>query len=160
MLLYHDRPAATYRSLIMRGVVHHVDLTVRDPKASFVFYDALLTALGYHLERVDERGFDWKLETQLGSHYVGLVRASAEGAARTHDRYSPGLHHLAWAVDGRTDVDRLHECLLKIGATVLDPPAEYPQYNKGRGYYAVFFADPDGLKLECVYTPPVSAEGI
>ena len=29
-----------------------------------------------------------------------------------------------------------------------------PGYNEGRGYYAVFFADPDGLKLEFVYTPP------
>jgi hypothetical protein len=40
-----------------------------------------------------------------------------------------------------------------IGAAVLHAPADYPEYNNGRGYYAVFFADPDGLKLECVYTP-------
>ncbi len=39
-------------------------------------------------------------------------------------------------------------------ADVLDAPAEYPQYNGGRGYYAVFFADADGLKLEYVFTPP------
>ena len=37
---------------------------------------------------------------------------------------------------------------------VLDAPAEYPHYNGGRGYYAVFFADADGLKLEYVFTPP------
>jgi hypothetical protein len=41
--------------------------------------------------------------------------------------------------------------LLQIGATILDPPADYPRY--GPGYYAVFFADPDGLKLEYVYKP-------
>jgi glyoxylase I family protein len=139
----------------MRGVVHHVDLTVRDPKASFAFYDAVLGVLGYHLERDDERGFDWNLETQLGSHSIGVMRASEEGARRTHDRYSPSLHHLAWAVESREEVDRVHECLLRIGATILDRPADYPQYNKGRGYYAVFFSDPDGLKLECVYTPPL-----
>jgi catechol 2,3-dioxygenase-like lactoylglutathione lyase family enzyme len=34
-------------------------------------------------------------------------------------------------------------------ATILDPPTEYPAY--GAGYYAVFFADPDGLKLEFVH---------
>ena len=50
------------------------------------------------------------------------------------------------------DVDLLHELLLKIGATVLDPPADYPAY--GEGYYAVFFSDPDGIKLEFVYVPP------
>ena len=42
------------------------------------------------------------------------------------------------------------ERLKQSGATILDAPAEYPQY--GAGYYAVFFADPDGLKLEyCHY---------
>jgi len=63
------------------------------------------------------------------------------------------LHHLAWRAESRADVDALHQRLLEIGATVLDAPADYPQYNKGRGYYAVFFTDPDGLKLEYVHTP-------
>ena len=49
-------------------------------------------------------------------------------------------------------MDALHEMLIKIGAIVLDVPTEYPQYNKGNGYYAVFFADTDGLKLEFAYT--------
>jgi hypothetical protein len=33
----------------------------------------------------------------------------------------------------------------------LDPPADYPQYRDG--YYAFFFADPDGLKREFVHRP-------
>ena len=41
---------------------------------------------------------------------------------------------------------------MAFGATILDPPAEYPDY--GKGYYAVFFADPDGMKLEYAFTPP------
>jgi catechol 2,3-dioxygenase-like lactoylglutathione lyase family enzyme len=45
----------------------------------------------------------------------------------------------------------MHKLLVEIGATVLDPPKHYPHYCKG--YYAVFFADPDGLKLEFVHTP-------
>jgi predicted lactoylglutathione lyase len=52
----------------------------------------------------------------------------------------------------RADVDALYAKLVSFGATVLDAPAEYPDY--GAGYYAVFFADPDGLKLEYVFTPP------
>ena len=76
---------------------------------------------------------------------------------RTHDRYSCGLHHLAWVAQSRDDVDRLHKLLVAMGATILDPPADYPQYRDG--YYALFFADPDGLKLEFVHTPvPSSAE--
>jgi hypothetical protein len=35
--------------------------------------------------------------------------------------------------------------------TVLDPPGEY----YGRDYYAVYFADPDGMKLEgMIWAPP------
>jgi catechol 2,3-dioxygenase-like lactoylglutathione lyase family enzyme len=135
----------------MRGAVHHIDLTVRDPDASRGFYGAILEFAGYGLEREDSRGFDWSLP---GGSSIGVMRASETGATRRHDRYSPGLHHLALRADSREDVDAMHRVLLGIGATVLDAPAEYPQYNRGRGYYAVFFADPDGLKLEFVYTPP------
>jgi catechol 2,3-dioxygenase-like lactoylglutathione lyase family enzyme len=137
----------------MRGLVHHVVLTVRNLEQSFRVYDSVLTALGYNLEQKDEAGFGWNLQTPSGSHSIHIGRASDDGAKRRHDRCSPGLHHLAWKVDSREEVDRIHQRLLGVGATILDPPAEYPQYNKGRGYYAVFFADPDGLKLECVYTP-------
>ena len=138
----------------MRGLIHHLDLTVRDPDQVFAFYDTVLSALGYQLERKSARGFDWNLVSPVGVHSIGIVRASAEGAQRPHDRYAPGLHHVAWGVASRDEVDRMHEVVRRIGATVLDPPADYPQYNDGRGYYAVSFADPDGLKLECVYTPP------
>jgi glyoxylase I family protein len=80
---------------------------------------------------------------------IGVMKAEGSGRDRAHDRYSPGIHHLAWQADSREDVVRLHELLLEIGATVLDAPAEYPAY--GDGYYAVFFTDPDGIKLEFVY---------
>ena len=38
----------------------------------------------------------------------------------------------------------------QAGATILDAPADYPQY--GSTYYSVFVADPDGMKLEYAYT--------
>ena len=47
----------------------------------------------------------------------------------------------------------MYAVVRRIGAKVLDALADYPQYKNGRGYYAVFFADPYGLKLECVYPP-------
>jgi predicted enzyme related to lactoylglutathione lyase len=40
----------------MRGVIHHLDLTVRDPDRVFSFYDTVLSALGYRLERKSARG--------------------------------------------------------------------------------------------------------
>jgi catechol 2,3-dioxygenase-like lactoylglutathione lyase family enzyme len=138
----------------MRGIIHHLDLTVTDPHVSFGLYDAVLRELGYELHKQDERGFAWKLATAAGTHEVNIIRAKS--GAQPHDRYSPGLHHVAWTVESRTAVDRMHQLLLELKANVLDAPAEYPEYNNGKGYYAVFFADPDGLKLECVFTPAPS----
>ena len=138
----------------MHGRIDHIILTVRDPEASFALYDAFLRFLGYELASRGDAGIEWVLESGESSPSVGLVKARGDGVARRHDRYAPGLHHLAWAADSREGVDRLHELLVGMQADVLDAPADYPQYNAGKGYYAVFFADADGLKLEYVFTPP------
>lgn len=84
----------------MRGIVHHVVLTVRNTDQCFPLYDTVLTALGYRLERKDERDFGWYLETPSGSHSIHVAGASEDGAKRRHDRYSPGLHtsHGKWTV--------------------------------------------------------------
>jgi catechol 2,3-dioxygenase-like lactoylglutathione lyase family enzyme len=136
----------------MRGSVHHLDLTVRDPWASRAFYDAVLGFMGYQLVREDARGLDWELTSPDGAFVsIGLKKSEGAGRDRGHDRYAPGLHHVAWRASSRLEVDLLYARLLAMGASVLDPPADYPSYEDG--YYAVFFADPDGLKLEFVYTP-------
>ncbi len=135
----------------MRGTIHHLDLTVRDPQASRSFYAAVLGFLGYREVADHDRGFDYDLETPDGFCSIGIMKAQGPNAGRAHDRYSPGLHHVAWTARSREDVDALHALLKEIGAEILDPPADYPRY--GAGYYAVFFADPDGLKLEFVYKP-------
>lgn len=136
----------------MRGVVHHLDLNVKDVKASRAFYETVLGFMGYVLVDDHERGFDMDL-VRDGRFVcsIGILNAQGANAGRDHDRSSPGLHHIAWEADSRADVDALHALLLQIGATVLDPPAAYPKY--GPTYYAVFFSDPDGLKLEYVFKP-------
>lgn len=136
----------------MRGFLHHLDLTVKDLAISAPFYDAVLGHMGYRRWSEDDNGIDWEHATspdQLPT--IGIVKASDLGASRQHDRTSPGLHHVAWNAANRADVDALYTLLLSIMATVLDPPAVYPQY--GKGYYAIMFADPDGLKLEYVFEP-------
>ena len=137
----------------MRGTIDHLDLTVRDPAASRAFYAAVLGFFGYRLAAEHDRGFDWDLRDADGTlvSSIGVMRATGDGLSRWHDRYSPGLHHVAWRAESREDVARLHALLIEMGAEILDPPADYPQYAPG--YHAVFFADPDGLKLEFVYQP-------
>lgn len=136
----------------MRGFIHHLDLTVRDARASVAFYDAVLGFIGYRRCAEDESGFDWEHATSPDRlPTIGIKTALGPNAGRAHDRYSPGLHHIAWSAEARADVDALHHLLLDMKATVLDPPTDYPEY--GKGYYAVMFADPDGLKLEFVHEP-------
>ena len=135
----------------MRGGVHHIDLTVKDAARARPFYEAVLGFMGYELSKVYDDGYcDFDLQ---GKRYcsIGIRGATGPNAARVHDRYSPGMHHIAWEAESRDDVDAMYAVLQRIGATVLDPPADYPRY--GEGYYAVFFADPDGLKLEYVFKP-------
>jgi len=133
----------------MRGLVHHLDLTVIDLDRSAAFYEAVLGFLGYRVVRRDESGIDWDLSAPDLYCSIGIKPARSE---RAHDRYSAGLHHFAWHAASRDDVDRLHALLCERGLTILDPPAEYADY--GPGYYALFFADPDGLKFEFVHFLP------
>ena len=137
------------REPLMRGSIHHIDLTVKSVQASRAFYQTVLGFMGFVI--VDDRPnfIDFQLAGQ--PCFVGIATASGANATRAHDRYSPGLHHLAWNAEDRADVDALYALLKSIGANVLDAPAEYPQYSAG--YYAVFFTDPDGLKLEYVHKP-------
>ena len=75
-------------------------------------------------------------------------------SATAYERYARGPHHLAFHAASREVVDRDHGVVHAIGATVLDAPADFggqPDYTAG--YYAAFFADPDGLKLEVVHLP-------
>jgi glyoxylase I family protein len=137
-----------------RGGINHLDLTVSDPRRSAAFYDRILGYMGYKRSRSDDGsgGADWFApKTSATPMSIGIYPAKPESKDRQHDRYAPGLHHVAFHADSRADVDRFHQLLLEIGAKILDPPAEYPQY--GDPYYAVFFSDPDGLKLEFVYWP-------
>lgn len=137
---------------MVRGSLSHVDLTVTDLESSVEFYDRVLGRLGYR--RSDGVGAGapcWAISDACGGSFtIALKPARPESRARLHDRYTPGLHHLAFHADSRKDVDEFHRFLLDIGVTILDPPAEY-DYTPG--YYTVFFTDPDGIKLEVVFEP-------
>lgn len=128
-----------------RGDPSHIDLTVKSPEAAFEFYDAILKFMGYVGGKFGESVGGW-MKPGTGFN-IDLHEVRPEYADIQHNRYAAGLHHLAFVAESREDVDRLHDLLVKIGAEVLDPPGEYYE----GGYYAVFFADPDGLKLEYVH---------
>jgi catechol 2,3-dioxygenase-like lactoylglutathione lyase family enzyme len=129
------------------GRVHHVIVTVNDLGRSLPFYEWLMPRLGYATNWHYEGGNGWL--SPAGSFWLKPADSRFAGDAFHKDRV--GLCEIAFAAATRDDVDALHTALVERGATILDAPREYPQYVPG--YYAVFFTDPDGIKLELVHIP-------
>jgi glyoxylase I family protein len=131
--------------------VHHVDLVVSSIERSLPFYRDLLGPLGWHgLGEVEgERGETIWYLTGPGSS-VGLRAAQPARLGEQYDRYSVGLHHLAFEALSRAVVDERAAWLRGQGAELESEPQEYGYMP---GYYAVFFYDPDGMKLEILHVP-------
>lgn len=134
-----------------RGRFHHIDLNVTDLEASKRVYAPVLEFMGYVQVKDQPDGAEWDVGAEGSGASLGLIVCDPSLRDHVHRRYAPGLHHLAWRAESRADVDALHRLLLDHGIKVLDAPAHYPQYSGD--YYAVFFEDPDGMKLEYVYAP-------
>jgi catechol 2,3-dioxygenase-like lactoylglutathione lyase family enzyme len=134
-------------AVIQTPGLDHVDLTVTDLARSVEFYGELLPALGFR-RLLEEDQYVWAT-----AHLSIAIRPADESQRPVaFNRFRAGLHHLAFRALSRADVDRFHEYLVaQSPAVILDPPQEYPLY--GAGYYAVFFSDPDGIKLELVHRP-------
>jgi len=133
----------------MRGYPHHIDLTVKNIEESISFYDLVLPRLGYRREELSAgEAPSWCCKDEF-VNYFGIALHQADNQEE-HDRYSAGLHHLAFHAENREEVDDFHKFLLANQIEILDAPEEY-DYTPG--YYAVFFSDPNGIKLEVVHEP-------
>jgi Glyoxalase/Bleomycin resistance protein/Dioxygenase superfamily len=78
-----------------------------------------------------------------GKTLFWIAAADAEGKEHRYRKGDIGFHHYAFRLRSRADVDALQAFLEEQGATIVDQAGEY--YDD---YYAVFFLDPDGMKLE------------
>ena len=142
----------------MEPIIDHIEITVQDMRVAAPFYDRLLPLLGFDLKHRNiavledhELHVVEYLHPRLG-FAINSPRSTFRGDAVNRRR--PGaLHHLAFRAESRTEVDKLHRELSKIGATIVSPPREYPEYTPP-GYYALFFKDLEGIKYEIVHTPP------
>lgn len=127
---------------LLRGI-DHLYLSVRDPAVSEAWYDRLMQALGLH------KG-DRAIAGEPHAHYLAptfqLTLRPARSAV-SHDPYVAGLHHLCFQVESRETVDQCHALIGALGISV-SGPRFYPEYNPE--YYAIFFEDPDGIRLEIV----------
>lgn len=129
--------------------IDHLVIRVGDYRRSRAFYDAVLGFLGFKRKYEFDKTAGWS----NGKTLFWIGEADAQGKKRKHRIGDIGYHHYAFELGARRHVDELYAFLRKNKVRVVDPPADYPEY--GEGYYAVYFLDPDGLKLEgMVFKPP------
>ena len=140
----------------MEPIIDHIQITVKDMTVTAPFYDRLLPLLGFDLRRrvsavIEEHEF----HVVEYSHPRLAFAITSPRSAFTDDTINgrkPGaLHHLAFRAPSRAEVDRLYSELNQIGATIVSPPREYPEYTPP-GYYALYFKDLEGIKYEIVCT--------
>jgi len=129
-------------------MLHHLALTASNLPKSAEFYDALLSLLGYRRTHSMPHLAVWE-----GPQPEILLYAAKPAQAQHHHRtYNPGFHHAAFRVDTREMVLRAGELAQRFGVHILDAPRLFPNYSPH--YFAVFFEDPDGLKLEVMTDAP------
>jgi glyoxylase I family protein len=125
----------------------HIYLTVSDFARSEAFYDRVLERLGF-------RKGDKRVGGDPHAHYFNRSLQLSIRPARSdapHDPYAPGLHHLCLQMSTNDDVDAAAAAIRELGIEATEP-AYYPEYNPD--YYASFFEDPDGIRLELVCRSP------
>jgi glyoxylase I family protein len=125
----------------------HLDLVCRDLERSLRFYESVFGPLGLQppVTFPGERGelIHYLRFPTPGSGSLGL-RQSDE--AQEFELYAPGFHHVALAVETDAEVDAAHAAAVQAGAEILHAPRLWPEY--AADYYATFFLDPDGFRLE------------
>jgi catechol 2,3-dioxygenase-like lactoylglutathione lyase family enzyme len=119
--------------------IDHIVIRVSDFEKSKAFYGKLLPFLGFKILDEYPDAIGWT----NGKTRYWIGQADAEGRNHKHRIGDVGFHHYAFELRSRKDVDDLQAFLKKEGVTIVDRADEY--YDD---YYAVFFLDPDGLKLE------------
>ena len=123
--------------------IDHLYLAVTDLDRSIAFYDPVMRLLGFR------RG-NFPIAGERHVHYFNRetqYTLRPARAARSHDPYAPGLHHVCFRVDSGEAVDGIASGLRALGVEATMPRL-YPEYADD--YYATFFTDPDGLRLEIV----------
>ncbi len=127
--------------------IDHLVLSVGDFARSKEFYKNCwaFSASGSSTNTPDMAGWS------NGKTLFWIAAADAQGRKHKYRKGDIGFHHYAFELSSRKDVDELGAFLEKNGMTIVDPPGEY--YD--RNYYAVYFTDPDGMKLEgMIWAPP------
>ncbi|MED3761671.1 VOC family protein [Peribacillus frigoritolerans] len=127
-----------------KGFLHHIELYVSNLKRSIDFWGWFLDEMGYEPFQEWESGRSWR----LGEMYIVFVQAETRFLDIPYHRGRVGLNHLAFHATSRQQVDEIARKLRGRGVTILY--ADKHPFAGGNDHYAVYFEDPDRMKVELV----------
>ena len=126
--------------------IAHVQLTVSDMERSAAFYRPLFELLEM-VVLIDTDTYLYGIGSRTG---LAISPIDPAHAGARFDQRRPGLHHVCLRARSREDVDRFHDLMGQLGATIVHPPQED---DFAPGYYSVLVEDPDGIRLEANHVP-------
>lgn len=138
----------------MKGQIYHVEINVSNFEKSSKFYDGFLGWLGYRKIADHKQWAGWG----TGTCSVWVTQSFGDHVQHGYHRRRVGLNHVAFQAESRKMVDEFYNEYLRPRriSVLYGGPKEYPDYSKG--YYSVYFEDPDRIKLELVYVPDFKGE--
>lgn len=125
-------------------MLHHVEIYVSNLKDSEEFWGWFLGVLGYKPYQKWNSGVSWK----HGETYLVFVQVEERFSDVPYHRCRVGLNHLAFHAESREQVDRITQQLKEKGISILY--ADKTPFAGGEDHYAVYFEDPDRIKVELV----------
>ena len=125
----------------------HIDLRVTRMAKVASFYEALLPALGFKRDAHVEGWLQYEAADNDITEFFGITESPDHVANQ---------NRIAFWADSVSEVDRLAEVAKSAGACNVEGPLHYEP-----GYYAVFFEDPCGNRLEvCHRTSVIREKGL
>jgi hypothetical protein len=104
------------------------------------FYDCLLPALGFSVKAGDDQCPTYQCPGEGPEAFFCFTEDA---------NHRPNETRIAFWAESRGELDRLAEIVTQAGAQNVEGPELVPEYSPG--YYAIFFEDPCGNKLEICF---------
>ncbi len=121
-------------------IFDHIDLRVAEMAAAKEFYGQLLPALGFSEGSGDD---EWQTYQPPGENLEAFFGFTID------PRHQPNENRIAFWAESRAELERLAEVVRQAGGRNIEGPELCREYSPG--YYAIFFEDPSGNKLEICF---------
>lgn len=130
--------------------IAHIEINVSNLEKSKKFYTTILKQLNWTVISSDDNSTGFKGEDNT---HLFLLQTKENFISNIFHRKNTGLNHIAFRVESREKVESFSNLLGEMGVKTLytNGPSDYSKEYQMEQYFAVFFEDPDRIKLEVVF---------